>query len=53
MVVMIMLLMQIGIHHEGIFYEFVPWNGVVDFEVAPWGHWCMSAENQTHKVIGC
>lgn len=52
MVVMIMLLVQIGIHYEGIFYEFVPWNGVVNFEVAPWGHWCMSAENGTHTVIG-
>lgn len=51
MVVIIMLLMQIGIHYEGTFYEFVPWNGVVNFEVAPWGHWCMSAENETHKVI--
>ncbi|KAG5562556.1 hypothetical protein RHGRI_005327 [Rhododendron griersonianum] len=40
----------IGIHYEGTFYEFVPWNGVVNFEVAPWGHWCMSAENETHKV---
>lgn len=47
-----MLLVQIGIHYEGIFYEFVPWNGVVNFEVAPWGHWCMSAENGTHTVIG-
>ncbi|KAL7164441.1 hypothetical protein ACSBR2_040370 [Camellia fascicularis] len=41
---------MIGIHYEGIFYEFVPWNGVVDFEIAPWGHWCVSAENETHKV---
>lgn len=52
MVVMIMLLTQIGIHYEGTFYEFVPWNGVVNFEVVPWGRWCMSAENETHKVIG-
>ena len=43
--------MQIGIHHGGIFYEFVPWNGVVSFEISQWGHWYMSAENETHKVI--
>ncbi|GFZ08458.1 tocopherol cyclase, chloroplast [Actinidia rufa] len=40
----------IGIHHGGIFYEFVPWNGVVSFEISQWGHWYMSAENETHKV---
>ncbi|KAL6980106.1 putative tocopherol cyclase, chloroplastic [Sarracenia purpurea var. burkii] len=40
----------IGIHYGGIFYEFVPWNGIVDFEIAPWGHWHISAENETHKV---
>lgn len=40
----------IGIHHGGTFYEFVPWNGVVSWEIAPWGHWLLSAENETHKV---
>lgn len=40
----------IGIHYDGIFYEFVPWNGVVNWEVAQWGYWYMSAENETHKV---
>lgn len=40
----------IGVHYEGTFYEFVPWNGVVNFDVAPWGHWYMSAENETHLV---
>lgn len=43
--------MQIGIHYEGVFYEFVPWNGVVDWEIYPWGHWLISAENKTHKVL--
>lgn len=42
--------MQIGVHYDGIFYEFVPWNGVVNWEVAPWGSWYMEAENETHKV---
>ncbi|KAM4074551.1 hypothetical protein ACB094_10G101800 [Castanea mollissima] len=40
----------IGVHYGGIFYEFVPWNGVVSWEIAPWGKWCIVAENQTHKV---
>lgn len=43
--------MQVGIHYQGIFYEFVPWNGVVNWEVSQWGYWCMSAENKSHKVI--
>lgn len=43
--------MQIGIHHGGTFYEFVPWNGIVNFETTPWGYWYMSAENESHTVI--
>lgn len=42
---------QIGIHYGGVFYEFVPWNGVITWEIAAWGRWCISAENETHKVI--
>ncbi|GAB2215643.1 hypothetical protein Droror1_Dr00020034 [Drosera rotundifolia] len=40
----------IGIHHAGIFYEFVPWNGVVEWDVAPWGSWQMVADNGSYKV---
>uniref|UniRef100_A0A6M2EGC4 Tocopherol cyclase n=1 Tax=Populus davidiana TaxID=266767 RepID=A0A6M2EGC4_9ROSI len=40
----------IGVHSDGIFYEFVPWNGVVNWEVSPWGYWHMSAENEKHLV---
>lgn len=43
--------MQVGVHYDGVFYEFVPWNGVVSWEISTWGHWCISAENETHKVI--
>lgn len=42
--------MQVGIHYGGVFYEFVPWNGVVKWEIAQWGHWFISAENGTHMV---
>lgn len=45
------LLVQIAVHYDGVFYEFVPWNGVVKWEIAQWGCWSMSAENETHKVV--
>lgn len=44
--------MQVGVHYEGKFYEFVPWNGVANWEIAPWGYWYMGAENETHVVFG-
>ncbi|KAK2661206.1 hypothetical protein Ddye_007739 [Dipteronia dyeriana] len=40
----------IGVHYDGNFYEFVPWNGVVSWEIAQWGYWYMAAENETHMV---
>ncbi|KAB1204377.1 Tocopherol cyclase, chloroplastic [Morella rubra] len=40
----------IGVHYDGIFYEFVPWNGAVSWEISPWGYWFVAGENQTHKV---
>lgn len=49
----VMMALQIGIHYAGTFYEFVPWNGVVTWEIAPWGYWSISAENETHKVLIC
>ncbi|XP_027354636.1 tocopherol cyclase, chloroplastic isoform X3 [Abrus precatorius] len=40
----------IGIHYDGQFYEFVPWNGVVNWEVTTWGYWFMSADNGRYVV---
>ncbi|XXG45804.1 hypothetical protein AAC387_Pa02g0789 [Persea americana] len=40
----------IGVHYDGTFYEFVPWTSSVNWEVAPWGYWNMSAENKMYKV---
>ncbi|KAJ6816950.1 putative tocopherol cyclase, chloroplastic [Iris pallida] len=40
----------IGIHFEGTFYEFVPWNGTVSWEISPWGYWSISAENDAYLV---
>ena len=44
-------MVQIGVHYDGNFYEFVPWNGVVNWEIAQWGYWYIAAENETHMVI--
>lgn len=40
----------IGIHYRGKFYEFVPWNSAVSWQVQPWGRWQMQAENQYYQV---
>jgi tocopherol cyclase len=41
---------MVGIHHEGRFYEFVPWNGTVTWEIAPWGYWKMQAHSRDLQV---
>lgn len=41
---------MIGIHHGGKFYEFVPWNARVTWEIHPWGYWYMQAENAEYIV---
>lgn len=43
--------MQVGVHYQGVYYEFAPWNGVVSWEIAQWGHWYIYADSETHKVI--
>ena len=41
---------MIGIHYRGQFYEFVPWNSQVSWEISPWGEWQMSATNSLYTV---
>ncbi|ESA32374.1 tocopherol cyclase [Leptolyngbya sp. Heron Island J] len=41
---------MVGIHHRGQFYEFVPWNGQVSWQVSPWGCWQVWAENPDYRV---
>ncbi|MDC0833526.1 tocopherol cyclase [Leptolyngbya valderiana BDU 20041] len=36
---------MVGIHYRGQFYEFVPWNGTVTWDVSPWGSWKMQAKS--------
>ncbi len=41
---------MIGVHHKGKFYEFVPWNAQVHWEIQPWGHWHMWAESDQYTI---
>jgi tocopherol cyclase len=41
---------MIGIHYRGKFYEFVPWNAEVEWEIHPWGAWKMRAQSDRYQV---
>ncbi len=41
---------MIGLHYQGKFYEFVPWNSQVDWSIEPWGKWEMHARNSQYEV---
>jgi tocopherol cyclase len=41
---------MVGIHHRGKFYEFVPWNAEVHWDIAAWGAWRMTATNAHYQV---
>jgi tocopherol cyclase len=41
---------MVGIHYQGKFYEFVPWNAIVTWRIQPWGDWQMSAQNSQYQV---
>jgi tocopherol cyclase len=41
---------MVGIHHHGKFYEFVPWNSQVHWEIHPWGAWHIHARNSRYAV---
>jgi len=41
---------MIGVHHSGKFYEFVPWNAEVNWEIYPWGYWRMHARNAQYEI---
>lgn len=40
----------VGIHYQGKFYEFVPWNSEVSWHIEPWGYWQMRAQNAAYEV---
>lgn len=41
---------MVGIHYRGMFYQFVPWNSQVNWEIQPWGYWQMSAQTDRYTV---
>lgn len=40
----------VGLHYDGRFYEFAPWNSTVGWEVKPWGQWHIWAESDRWLV---
>lgn len=41
---------MIGLHYRGKFYEFVPWNSKVSWNIQPWGSWQMQARNEHFEI---
>lgn len=41
---------MVGVHWNGLFFEFTPWEGTVEWEVQPWGTWVLRGETGTHSV---
>lgn len=41
---------MVGVHYKGVFYEFVPWNARVQWEIQPWGEWNLTASNDDFSV---
>jgi len=40
----------IGIHYQGKFYEFAPWNSEVSWRIEPWGKWQMEGISNEFKI---
>ena len=40
----------IGLHHQGDFYEFAPWNAKLNWKVQPWGNWQLEASNSKYYI---
>jgi tocopherol cyclase len=40
----------IGLHHQGKFYEFAPWNSQISWQIQPWGSWQIQAKNLNYEV---
>jgi len=41
---------MIGLHYQDKFYEFVPWNSQVSWNIQPWGRWQMQARNFNYEI---
>jgi tocopherol cyclase len=42
---------MVCVHHNGIFYEAVPWTGDMEWDVDPWGSWSFSARCTSGKRL--
>ncbi len=41
---------MVGIHYRDRFYEFVPWNSQINWQIKPWGEWRIQATNGDFQV---
>jgi tocopherol cyclase len=41
---------MVGIHYRDRFYEFVPWNSRIEWQIQPWGEWRIWATNPDFQV---
>jgi tocopherol cyclase len=41
---------MIGIHYRDTFYEFVPWNSQMSWQIQPWGEWRIQASNNDFEI---
>jgi tocopherol cyclase len=44
----------IGIHYQGKFYEFAPWNSQVSWQIKPWGEWKLQGkltQSEQYEVV--
>lgn len=41
---------MVGIHHRGQFYEFLPNNGSIAWDVDPWGRWRITARTALYEA---
>jgi tocopherol cyclase len=41
---------MVGIHYQGRFYEFVPWNAQIEWQIQPWGEWRIQATSSDFQV---
>ncbi|MGD1920943.1 MAG: tocopherol cyclase family protein [Pleurocapsa sp.] len=41
----------VGIHYQGKFYEFAPWNSQVTWRIKPWGNWQIQAVSSELEVF--
>ncbi len=41
---------MVGLHYQGKFYEFVPWNSQVNWNIEPWGKWEMHGKNLQYEI---